>query len=402
MPDKHAILAPSASKRWMTCAPSARAEEGCPERTTGFAEEGTIAHAAAERMLTLAKAEGDVRGDALHYMGDPEIKALAAKAEGLGLDFGELIETVHDKYVGVVWDSFRAAQALDLHAILLIEARIDLSSFVPESFGSSDAIILHDDEDGQGVMECFDLKYGKGVKVEAEGNTQLRCYALGALYGAAEAYAVKIVKMTIIQPRLSHYSTATMSYEGLLAWGQFILRPAAKKAFAGEGDYVAGDHCKFCRFAPRCRAALVRAKVLSSMTDHPEGLTDDELADVLKDVESIKSWAARFEEYALNEALNGRSFPGWKLVEGRSISKINDQQGAIAVLHDNGFADETILKPRELKTITDLKKVLRAKAFDDLLSAFVVRPAGKPTLVPASDRRPALADAKEEFKDLIS
>lgn len=401
MPTNHAILAPSASKRWMTCAPSARAEAAIPSQDTAYTREGTIAHSTAEYLLTILKEDAVKNGipewkqlrDLLSW--DNGINDIHQQCRDLGLDEWEMTETVYTYYVTPVLEDYVNARAEDPEAVLLIEAELKLDSFIPEGFGSSDAVLIYGER-----LHVYDLKYGKGVKVDAYNNTQMLCYAIGAAVGPAELYAIKEVEMTILQPRLQHESSWTISWTQLYWWATNVLRPAARKAFDGEGEYVAGDHCKFCRFAPRCRASWLRAKVMSEALDDPQALSDPELSLVLSKLESIKNWAAKVEDYALQRALNGRPIPGWKVVEGRSIRKIADPKAAYAALIENNFEPDMVLKEPELKTLGELEKML-GKTGKAILEPFIVKPAGKPTLAPNSDRRPALADAKEDFKDTI-
>lgn len=404
MPTAHAILAPSASKRWIECPPSARAELTCPQRDTLYTQEGTIAHSLAELMLNYYKGHGETTSfedmkSEMRRVGPlaEECINLVGECQELGLDFWEMAETVHDYYVVPVFEDYLEASATDPDARLLVEAELKLDGFIPEGFGSSDAVILYDDH-----LKVYDLKYGKGLMVDAKDNTQMLCYALGAAFGPGELYATNHITMTILQPRLQHISSWTITYEDLMYWAHHILKPKAEMAFKGEGEYSAGDHCKFCRFAPKCRACALRAKVVSEAYGEPAMLSPEEIAEALKMAESIKTWAARIEEYATNAILaDSSAIPGWKVVEGRSVRKIVDQQAAMDALHENGFTDDVILKPKELKTLTDLQKILKGKAFDAILGAYVIKPQGKPTLAPESDRRPAMTDAATDFNDTI-
>lgn len=404
MPTAHAILAPSASKRWLECTPSARAEMTCPQRDTLYTQEGTIAHSLAELMLNFYKGHGetisfeDMKSE-MRRVGPfaEECINLVGDCQEIGVDFWDMAETVHDYYVVPVFEDYLAAKAKDPEAQLIIEAELNLAAFVPESFGTSDAVIIYDY-----TLSVYDLKYGKGVKVEAKDNTQMLCYALGAAFGPGELYSTDRFTMTILQPRLQHVSTWEIAYGDLLYWALHVLKPKAEMAFKGEGEYNPGDHCKFCRFAPKCRACALRAKVVSETYGEPAMLSPEEIAEALKMAESIKTWAARIEEYATNAILaDSSAIPGWKVVEGRSVRKIVDQQAAMDALHENGFTDDVILKPKELKTLTDLQKILKGKAFDAILGAYVIKPQGKPTLAPESDRRPAMTDAATDFNDTI-
>ena len=258
MPGAHALLSPSAAKRWMTCTPSARVESQLPEQTSTYAREGTLAHAVAECLLhfyhrTQQIAVFDKPWD--HFSefahSQPDLEKLAAEALQEGLDFREIVETVHDTYVAIVWSDFVKARAEDIDAELLIEVRVDLSDYVPESFGSSDAIIISED-----CIHVYDLKYGPGVRVSAKGNLQMRLYALGAILGPGETYILDTVRMTIVQPRLHAVSTDEVHAADLLRWAASDLKPVAHIAFDGKGDFVPGDHCEFCRAKGTCTALL--------------------------------------------------------------------------------------------------------------------------------------------------
>jgi len=320
---------------------------------------------------------------------------LRAQASEIGADFDEMLVTVHDNYVAIVIYDYLDLQKRDPDTVLLIEERIDLSVFVPEGFGSSDAIIVS----GK-IMTVYDLKYGKGVKVFAEHNPQMMCYALGALVGQGETYPVEEVEMCIIQPRLQHVSRHLVSAQYLLSWGFTELQPAADLAFKGLGDLVPGDHCRFCAVAPRCKALAQKARTLSTAGAEPALMSLSEIAGILPELDAIKTWIASVENYALEKAIAGETIPGYKLVEGRSIRKISDQAAAMKVLQDAGFEESSYCRPKELKTITDLERLLKKKGFQELLGNFVEKPQGKPALAPDTDPRPELSSAELDFKDV--
>ncbi|MBQ0144986.1 MAG: DUF2800 domain-containing protein [Bacteroidales bacterium] len=403
MPSQHAILAPSASKRWMTCTPSARQEAKYPSKDSVFSREGTIAHALAEFTLNYfleEKAvyvpEFEVFQKRMRQENPSLLLDLTVQCTDEGFDFWDIFEIVYNNYVTIVYEDFLNVKKEFEDAELLVEAELNLKSYIPESFGSSDAVLIYGE-----ILKVYDLKFGQGVKVEAENNTQMLCYALGALLGPAELNGIDTVQMTIIQPRLQHISSWSISADKLIQWATYELKPAALKAFNGEGEYVPGDHCKFCRIAPRCRACALRATILAESNSEPSELTDEELADLLYKLESIKNWTSKVEEYALQQAVSGHAIPGWKVVEGRSISKIQDQQSAMADLFSAGFEKDLVCKPVELKGITDLKKILRPKGFEELLGKYVVKPQGKPTLAPVSDKRPEMNNIEGDFNNVI-
>lgn len=386
----------------MACAPSARLEATLPEQESSFALEGTIAHAVAEHLLKRLLSAGaqfvppiDQIRSQIQDEASSSIMDLVLQCTDNGFDFWEIFETVYTYYVTPVYEDYLLAKECDPEALLIVEAELELKSFIPEGFGSSDAVIIFLNE-----LKVYDLKYGQGVKVDATQNTQMMCYALGACLGPAELYNIDFVSMTIIQPRLRHISNFRMLYGELMWWGSQVLRPAARKAFDGEGAYVAGDHCKFCKAAPKCRALAAHSAATAQVYGKPEQLSPAEMGEVLRQVEEIENWCGKVKAYALERAMDGTTIPGWKVVEGRSVSKIADQAAAIKALTDAGFSTDVVCKPQELKGVTDLKKILRAKGFDELLGKYVVKPAGKPTLAPAEDSRPAMSDAASDFANI--
>ena len=396
----HALLAPSSAKRWMTCTPSARLEATMPEKDTAYTREGTIAHAMAEGILRdLLEQNLDHFPDAGEYLTSRSGIILAEfckTAEREGLDWKEMAETVYEHYCRLVYEAYLGAKLLDPEAELLIEAKLKLSEYIPEGFGSSDAVLIYKD-----TMEVFDLKYGKGVKVSAENNPQMMCYALGAYCGPGEFYDINTVRMTIIQPRLRHESHVEICIIDLLTWAEYALKPAANAAFKGEGEQIPGEHCRFCKVSAKCKALAAHTLKVSQKQTEPGLMTLDEIAAILPHFTTIKSWISSVEEFALEAALEGDSIPGYKVVEGRSIRKIKDIAEAINRLNGAGIPSENYLKPAELKTITDLEKSLTKKGFNTILGDLVIKPEGKPTLVEDTDPRPAFSKASSEFKDII-
>lgn len=407
MPDQHAILAPSASKRWMACTPSARLEAREPAKDTSYTREGTIAHAMAEALLRGAlKAQAALREyddtkrlewpdsrEHLTEMGGDALLKCFYQCEGEGLDPDEMMTTVAENYCRFVWEDYLDALYRDPEAALLIEAKLKLDEYIPEGFGSSDAVIIY------GRTLCvYDLKYGKGVKVSAVENTQMRCYALGALLGPAELYDITEVSMVIIQPRLQWVSNDIITADKLMDWAKEELRPAAVAAYLGDGPYVPGDHCRFCAVAPRCKA-LARKALSLDTSKGGDLMTDDEMADALRGAPAVKAWLSSLEAYALEQALGGHRIPGFKVVEGRSVRTISDPVRAMELLEKAGLQESSYLKPKELRTITDLEKLLTKKGFASMLGELVVKPQGKPALVEDSDPRPEMNTAQEDFND---
>ena len=413
MPTDHAILAPSAAKRWMTCTPSARLEAQVPNKDTAYTREGTIAHSMAEQLLTIALEqqwtgwpddfpekfrmahEAAAEGGQLAPLFDA-LRNAVRQAQSENLDPWEMMQTVSENYCRIVYEDFLQARNEDPEAVLLIEQRLKLGEYVPEGFGSSDAVLIYGS-----ALQVYDLKYGKGVKVSAKHNPQMMCYALGAVLGPGELYDLDTVKMTIIQPRLEWVSTDETTYWDLLKWAAEELKPAAIMAYQGAGEFQPGEHCRFCNVAPRCKALAAKAATLNASRGDSALMTNEEIAEAIRNAASLKSWIASLEAYALEKALEGETFPGFKVVEGRSIRQISDPTRAMAILSDAGFEESSYIKPKELKTITDLEKLLKKKGFAELLGDLVIKPQGKPALVEESDPRPAFNSAKEDFKEYL-
>ena len=383
----------------MTCTPSARLEATVPNKDTAYTREGTIAHAMAEGILRHLLEHGyQIMPEAGEFFetGGTMIAEFCRSCELEGFDWREMAETVYEHYCRLVYEAYLGAKNEDPEAVLLIESKLQLAEFIPEGFGSSDAVLMYGD-----TLEVFDLKYGKGVKVEAEENAQMMCYALGAYLGPGELYEINRVRMTIIQPRLRHESSWGMHVLDLMQWAEHRLKPAAKLAFEGKGKQTPGDHCRFCRVAAQCKAlATYTLNVTEKQTD-PGLMTLDDVAALLPHFATIKSWISSVEEFALASALEGNTIPGFKVVEGRSIRKISNPYRAMDILEKNGISPENYLKPKELKSIGDLEKSLTKKGFNTLLGDLVIKPEGKPTLVEEADPRPAFNRAQSDFKDIM-
>lgn len=371
-----------------------------PEKDTAYTREGTIAHAMAEAILRdLLEQNLDHFPDAGEYLTSRSGIILAEfcrTAEHEGLDWKEMAETVYEHYCRLVYEAYLGAKLQDPEAVLLIESKLHLSEFIPEGFGSSDAVLINGS-----TLEVFDLKYGKGVKVEAEHNAQMMCYALGAYCGQGEFYDISNVRMTIIQPRLRHESSWGLHVLDLMQWAEHELKPAALKAWNGEGEQTPGDHCRFCKVAARCKALAAHTLEVSKDKTEPGLMSLDEIAKLLPHFATIKSWISSVEEFALEAALEGDTIPGYKVVEGRSLRKISNSAEAISRLEGAGIPAESYLKAPELKTITDLEKTLTKKGFKTILGDLVIKPEGKPTLVEESDPREPFSKAKNDFKDII-
>lgn len=372
----HAILSASASSRWLHCTPSARLERKFPDASSLYAEEGTQAHACAERFLNLFLKTG--------------------KTTVVINDNAEMQEAVQ-AYVNICVEKINEARTASPDAQIKVEQRLDFSRWVPEGFGTGDMVMVSDK-----YFEIVDLKYGKGVPVSAINNSQMRLYALGMYESFGYLYGADEVRMTIVQPRLNSVSTETISVDDLLAWGEEVKKKA-KIAFAGKGDFCAGNHCRFCKARNTCRAhAEYELKNVKEDLQTSE-LEDFEISDILLRAKGIKTWLDGLEAYALGKALDGYDWPGMKLVEGRSNRKITDDTIAANNLLNAGFGAEAIYKPRALRSITDLEKLCGKKMFSELMSGVTEKPPGKPTLVSADDKRQAieLQNVKNDFDESL-
>lgn len=373
MPDQHALLSASGAHRWLACPPSATLEAGLPESTSQAAEQGTAAHELAEWKLRRA----------LHDA--PTTKPVSSWHD-------EEMDALTDDYVAFVQERLRDVRQVCADPQVLIEQRLDFSHVVPGGFGTGDCVII-----AEPTLQIIDLKYGQGVMVEAEHNPQLMLYALGALNAFGSLYDINEVAVTIFQPRRSNVSTWRAPVAELEAWAEQVVKPRAALAASGDGEFAPGEWCRFCKLAPTCRTRAEANLALAKYEFAPPAeFSDAEIAQVLAQLPDLKAWAADVEAHALSLAVNqGKTRPGFKLVEGRSIRKYSDE-AAVAQTAEAAGVD---VWDRKLKTITALEKQLGKKRFSDLLGDLVVKPAGKPTLVPESDKRPALEiqSATDEF-----
>ena len=371
----HALLTASGSKRWLSCTPSARLEATFAEKETTAAAEGTAAHALAEYKVKRA----------LRYF----CKRPVSEFED------EVMDMATDDYAAFILEAMAEMRKAGADPTVMIETRLDFSDWVPDGFGTGDCIII-----GGDTLHIVDLKYGAGVLVEAEGNSQMMLYALGALQQFGCLYDVKKVLMTIFQPRRENISTAKMSVEMLMEWADNFVRPKAKQAFAGEGEYLPGEWCMFCRAADKCRArAEANLKVAREEFGLPPLLTDEEVEALLPRLPDMVKWANDLQAYALDAAVNhGKQWNGFKVVEGRSIRKYADEDAVASAAEAYGYKD---IYQKKLINLGDLEKLMGKKKFQEVLGAFIVKPPGKPTLVPVSDKRPALTitNVKEEFTE---
>ena len=373
MPDQHAVLSASSSHRWLECPPSALICAKVKDTSSEFARQGTDAHTLCEYKVNaaLGKQAKDPTEDLTYF--DSEMADCT------------------DAYAQYVLEQVEAAKQKCKDPIVLVEQRLDFSRWVPEAFGTGDCVIVADER-----LTIIDMKYGVGILVEAEKNPQMMCYALGALELFDGIYDITEISMTIFQPRRANVSTYTISKAELLQWADEVLAPTAQLAAKGEGEYKAGSHCQFCKVKATCRKrAEYNLELAKYDFEMPANLEDDEIEIILSKADELISWAADVKEFALQQALSGKEWHDWKLVEGRSVRKYVNDMAVADKVQSAGF------DPYEHKVlgITAMTKMLGKTKFEELLSGLIEKPQGKPTLVPMSDKRPAMNTAANDFKE---
>lgn len=380
MPGLHAVLSPSAAHRWMNCTAAPRLEEKVEDKGSAYAEEGTLAHAFCAKHLK-------------EFLGVPtkdeeaEIAQLSEKYHT-----GEMDEYT-DTYKVIVLEKFNAARSKTPDAQLLVEVRLNFTKYIPDGFGTADAVIIAD-----GCLEIIDFKYGKGVKVSAYENPQMKIYALGAYEAFSFEYNINRVRMTIVQPRIDNLSEFEITAEDLQAWAVNDLQPKANEAYAG-GQQKPGEWCQFCKVKACCKALATTCVNTQQANADPRLIGKEDMErTILPLLSTFKTWLTGVEEYSLQQALAGVQYNGFKIVEGRSIRKITDPSAVMELLGKEGFAEDSYLKPTELRSITDLEKLIGKKRFGTLCADYIDKPQGKPTLVPESDKRPAFNAAADDFK----
>ena len=374
-PSKHAILSASSSHRWLNCSPSARLEQEFEDRETEAAAEGTAAHALCEHKLRRA------------------LKLQSRRKPISRYDCDEM-DMHTDNYVQFVLEMLSEARRHCADPLINIEQRLDFSCYVPDGFGTGDCIII-----GDKTMHVIDFKYGQGVLVDAEQNPQMMLYALGALRLFDSLYDIEEVAMTIYQPRRENISTWTISVADLKTWAEEELIPRAKLAFEGKGDFMPGPWCTFCKAAVKCRARAEEKLALARYEfAQPPLLTDAEIEEILGKLDDLTRWAEEIKAYAQDAALNhGKQWNGYKVVEGRSVRKYTNEEAVVEAANAAGYHD---IFRKTLLPITEMEKLMGKQEFQTILGGLVVKPAGKPTLVPASDKRPAITSANTDFNEI--
>lgn len=383
----HALLSASGSERWINCPASPRLEENFPEESSDFAKEGTLAHEMAELMLRVdlklmpmadyRKAIAVLKASEYHYTG---------------------MEDDVMPYVRYVKEQFNEAKRYNPLAKILLEQKLDLTKYVEGGFGTADCVIV-----SSANIEVIDLKFGKGKLVNAEGNPQLKYYALGALDLFQETTGWH-VKATIVQPRIDNIQSAGMTAQALRKWGEEVLKPKATEAYNGDGEQKAGDWCQFCKARAKCRTLYdlgmdVAKRDFAEFADK-RLISDDELLKAYESADFIKKWLEEVKSTVLREAVAGKEFKGYKLVEGRSTRQWSDEAQAMKVLEENLYEPHEFTNSK-IKGLGDLEKLLKKANFEKLLGHLIVKPAGAPTLVSENDKRPTFGESqvKKDFAD---
>ena len=373
MAGKHAILSASSSERWINCPPSARLCENYPDKGSDYAAEGTDAHTLCEFRLKQA-------------LGLPTKDPI----EDLGW-YNEEMEECAAAYTAYVMELVEAAKQSGSTPTVLIEQRVDYSRWVESGFGTADCIVI-----ANRVLNIVDYKHGQGVEVSAVDNSQMKLYALGALEIIDYLYDIEEIQMTIFQPRKGNVSVFRITREALLEWAEGELTQKAQLAFEGKGNFACGEWCRFCKAKAECRERANANLALAQLEFQlPALLDDEEIAEILGKLDVLVSWATDVKEYALQQAVSGKAWTGWKLVEGRSNRRYTNENAVIAAVLQAGY------DPYEKKVlgITAMQKALGKARFEELLSPYIEKPQGKPTLVPESDKRPAMNTAKNDFME---
>ena len=370
---QHALLSPSSAHMWLNCPPSAKLSAQYEDKGSSYAQQGTDAHSLCQHKVekALGLPTKDPTEDLTYY--DEEMEACA------------------EDYAAFVSETLAKVKETCPDPVVLIEQKLDFSRYVKDGYGYGDCIIVAD-----GTLHVIDMKYGVGILVSAERNPQMFCYALGALELLDSLYDIDRISMHIFQPRRDNVSTYEISKKELLSWANEVLKPTAELAASGSGEFKAGDHCQFCKAKAVCRKrAEYNLEMAKYDFEMPATLDDVEIAAVLTQVDELISWAGDIKEYALQQALSGKEYEGFKVVAGRSTRKYTDDAAVAQAVTDAGF------EPYEMKLlgITAMTAQMGKKKFEEVLGSLIYKAPGKPTLVPVSDKRPAINTAADDFND---
>lgn len=385
---EHALLSASSSHKWLNCTPSAILELEVENKETESAKEGTVAHKLCEHKLKTALNISSKKSES-------HIISKKSKSEHDSPYYSEEMETHALEYVQFILEQLNICKQSCKDPLVLIEERLEFSDYVEEGFGTADCIIIADEK-----LHIVDFKYGVGVLVSAEDNPQMKLYALGALQKYDSLYDIEQVSMTIFQPRRDNVDTWTICVDDLINWAENELRPKAKKAYKGEGEFACGQWCTFCRVAHRCGfRADENLKLAKWEFGLPPLLSDEEIEEIIIKLPGLTKWAEEIMVYASERAINeGKEWEGFKVVQGRSNRKYKDEKAVAKVAMENGYED---IYKKTLIPITEMEKLMGKSKFSDVMAGLVYKPDGKLVLVPNSDKRKAvnLSDVNKEFKN---
>lgn len=382
---EHAVLSASSAHKWLVCTPSVRLEEQFENVSSDYMKEGTLAHAIAEFQVR-------------SYFLEP----LTKKKKDEGLNEFKSLELYNDEMISHTefYLDYIKQQAMQTHKkpFITVEKRVDYSHIAPEGFGTADCIMIFED-----TLHVIDFKYGKGVKVDAEHNSQMMLYALGAIKEYSLFYNIKNIKLSIVQPRLDNISEWECTVEELNNWAETEVKSQAQKAFMGLGEYVPGEHCKFCRAKKECKARAEKyMPIIETLKKvNPNLLTNEAIGGILKDSIGLDDFLKDLKSCALEKILKNEEIPGWKAVEGKSNRMITDVDKAFEVLEANGF-EKDILFERKPLGLTALEKIVGKKKLTKTIGIFIEKPKGAPTLAPESDKREKYnlkSSAMEDFAE---
>ncbi|MBR0288983.1 MAG: DUF2800 domain-containing protein [Selenomonadaceae bacterium] len=377
----HALLSPSSAYRWLNFTPAPRLEASLPDKSSIYAEEGTLAHNVCE--IRAKKHFGKIKSD-------DAINSL--KNSSLWND--EMLDTA-ETYVEHLAER---AMSFEGEPYVTFEVRVDLADYVPESFGRCDCVMF-----GEDTLIITDYKHGKGVPVSAKENPQMMLYALGALklYQPIFGNKIKKIEMCIDQPRLNNYESWNCSIDELLAWGESV-KSKAQAAYAGEGEFHAGDWCRFCKANGLCKAQA--SQQISAFEDfagvaNPALLSPEETGLFLKKGETLSVWYEALKQSAFDKLMSGCKIPGYKIVEGRSSRTWTNQDAALEKLQAAGV-EHAIIYDSVPKSLAKLEKMLGVTKFKELVGEFVTKPQGKPTLTTSDDVRKEFNGAVSDFANV--
>ena len=381
----HARISPSGAERWIACPPSIRMGDKYPDRESDAARQGTITHKIGELKLKA-------------HMG---LISPVQYLEGLNQERKDILfipacEKYAEMYADMVLEKFYEAKKLDPGAVLIVEQKIDLSNVIPGGFGFTDATII-----AAGIMEQIDLKFGIGVHVSAAENAQQMLYAHGNLDAWDYLYDIKEVRITIYQPRVNEEPDTWITSPAYIRdWCKSVATPAALMAKKGDGVFTPGDHCRFCKARPTCRAlAEDNLRIAKGDFKAAEELTEAEISDILLKESQFTGWVKAVKAYALETARNGRKWPGFKLVTGASKRQYADPDAVIQTLTDDAYYAIDQISKRQPLGITEMTEFLGKRIFDKYVAPLTIKPDGAPTLAPLDDSRPEIGSTDSAIKD---